>query len=140
MKNLFFIIIYSLLTMNSFAQNTEEAVVAASVEQLRVAMINADKKLLEKITAEDLSYGHSSGLVEGKKEFIEKLITGKSDFVSIEISNQKIVVQGSSAIVRHELHAQTNDSGKAGEVHLKVLLVWHKYGKEWKLLARQAVK
>jgi hypothetical protein len=44
------------------------------------------------------------------------------------------------AIVRHKLNATTNDSGKPGEVHLLVLLIFQKDHKEWKLLARQAVK
>jgi ketosteroid isomerase-like protein len=42
--------------------------------------------------------------------------------------------------VRHTLDADTNDNGKTGTVHLKVLLVWLKEGGEWKLLVRQAVK
>jgi ketosteroid isomerase-like protein len=42
--------------------------------------------------------------------------------------------------VRHKLHAKTNDGGKAGEVRLFVLLVFQKENKQWKLLARQAVR
>ena len=78
--------------------------------------------------------------VEGKAEFISKIVSGKSDFVSIGLNNQTIAVSGSTAIVRHRLDAKTNDNGKPGEVHLQVLLVWQKLHGHWKLLARQAVK
>jgi len=122
------------------AQTKEEKQVADAVEQLKTAMINADKNLLEKLADEKLSYGHSGGAVEDKKAFVEKIVSGKSDFVTIDLSDQVIIISGKTAIVRHQLKATTNDGGKPGEVSLKVLLVWQKNNGNWKLLARQAVK
>jgi ketosteroid isomerase-like protein len=110
------------------------------VEKLRVAMIDANKTELEKLVAEELSYGHSGGHIDDKKEFVEKIVGGQSDFVTIELSEQTISVSGKTAIVRHILKAKTNDAGKPGEVHLRILLVWQKQAGKWKLLARQAVK
>ena len=133
---LIFISSTSFLSVN---QNDETAV-AAAVEQLRLAMVNGDRAVLESLAADQLSYGHSGGLVENKAEFVEKIASGKSDFVSITISEQSIVISGKTAVVRHKLDAVTNDGGKPGEAHLKVLYVWQKQGKQWKLLARQAVK
>jgi hypothetical protein len=46
------------------AQTADEKAVAAAVEKLRKAMIAADKTTLEGLAAEELSYGHSNGLVE----------------------------------------------------------------------------
>jgi ketosteroid isomerase-like protein len=71
---------------------------------------------------------------------VEKIVSGKSDFVSIDLAEQTISISGKVALVRHILHAKTNDGGKPGEVHLRILLVWQKKGGQWKLLARQAVK
>jgi ketosteroid isomerase-like protein len=124
------------------AQSTEEKEVADAVEQLRVAMVNADKTTLENLAAAKLSYGHSSGAVDDKKTFVEKITSGASDFVSIDLTEQTISISGKVAIVRHTLKAKTNDAGKApGEVNIKVLLIWQKNKKNgWKLLARQAVK
>lgn len=124
----------------SFSQTKKQAVVAATVEVLKKAMIDADSSMLDKLTDEQLSYGHSGGTIDNKQEFITKIISGKSDFVSIELKDQSITISGKTAIVRHKLNAITNDNGKPGEVHLHVLLVWQKQHGEWKLLARQAVK
>jgi ketosteroid isomerase-like protein len=49
-------------------------------------------------------------------------------------------VQKNIALVRHSLIANINDGGKPSEIKLKILLVFTKTGKDWKLLARQAVK
>jgi ketosteroid isomerase-like protein len=125
---------------NAFCQDKKVRAVAAQVEIFKKAITDADSVTLDRITATELSYGHSGGMVENKKEFIQNILSGKSDFTSITLSNQTVSVSGKTAIVRHRLDASTNNDGKPGEVHLLVLLVWQKEYGEWKLLARQAVK
>jgi len=115
--------------------------VAAAAERLRVAMIDPTATALGALVSDDLSYGHSGGKVDTKASFISDLLDGKSDFVSITITDQTIkVVDANTAIVRHTLAADTIDSGKPGKVALKILGVWQKQGGDWKLLARQAVR
>jgi ketosteroid isomerase-like protein len=113
--------------------------VTDAVEALRKAMIDPDKAALDKLTATGLSYGHSGGQIQTQAEFIDALVSGKSDFVTIDLSNQVVAVTGDVAVVRHILSATTNDGGKPGTVKLSVLLVWQLQGGAWKLLARQAV-
>ena len=118
-----------------------EPAVAAAAERLRVAMVDPTPAALRALVADDLSYGHSGGKVDTQASFISDLLDRKSDFVSIAITDQTIkVVEGNTAIVRHTLTADTNDSGKPGKVALKILGIWQKQGGEWKLLARQAVR
>lgn len=110
------------------------------VEQLRTAMIDADAVQLNELSAKELSYGHSGGHVENQAEFIEKIVSGKSDFVTIEFKEQKINIVRDTAIVRHALVGTTNNQGKPGEVNIGVMLIWQKQHGKWKLLARQAFK
>lgn len=140
MKRILLIIAFIPVFSFANAQGKQEKAVLSATEQLRVAMIDANPAALEALTAAQLSYGHSSGHVDDKKTFVEKIVSGKSDFVTMELAEQTISVSGKVAIVRHILNATTNDGGKPGEVHLKVMLVWQKSGGQWKLLARQAVK
>jgi ketosteroid isomerase-like protein len=121
-------------------QGKSEAAVAKATEELRAAMVNADKNVLEKLTADKLSYGHSSGKIEDKTSFVNSIANGVSDFVSIDLTEQTISVSGKTAIVRHILKAKTNDGGRPGEAHIRILLIWQKQKGDWKLLARQAVK
>ena len=124
----------------SFSQTKDEKEIADVSEQLRMGMLNGDRAILEKLTSEKLSYGHSGGHIDDKKEFVEKLASGSSDFVTIDITEQTISISDKVAIVRHTLNAKTNDGGKPGEAHLKVMLIWQKQKGGWKLLARQAIK
>jgi len=140
MKNgiIFFIALFASLGMQ--AQTKEEKAVAVAVDRLKTAMLNGDGPNLQKLVSDDLSYGHSSGKIEDKVSFVESLTSGKSDFVTLELSQQTIKVVNDVAIVRHNLTADTNDNGKQSSVKLFVLLVWHKENGQWKLLARQAAK
>ena len=114
--------------------------VEAQVEQLRTAMINADAQKLKNLTASELNYGHSGGHVDDQAAFIEKIVSGNSDFVTIQLKDQTIQLVKDIAIVRHTLIATTNDRGKPGDVDIGVMLIWQKQHGDWKLLARQAFK
>jgi len=140
MKRLLLFPVVFLLLQCTYAQSREEKAVAKAVEYMRKAMIDGNKSSLEKLADDKLTYGHSSGLLEDKPTFVEHIVSGRSDFVTINLSGQTITVAGNTAIVRHVLDADTNDSGKPGTVHLRVMLVFIKEGKDWKLLARQAFK
>lgn len=134
------VLAFTLAIPAATAQSGEEKAVAAAVEQLRKAMVDADKTALDAVAARELSYGHSAGKVEDKAAFIEAIVSGKSDFTSIALSDQTITVSGDVALVRHALNGETNDGGKTGTVALGVLLVWQKQSGHWKLIARQAFK
>jgi hypothetical protein len=117
------------------------AAVTAAAERLRLAMIDPTPAALGALVADDLSYGHSGGRVDTKTSFIADLMDGKSDFVTLVISDQTVRVTGDVAVVRHTLTADTNDAGKPGKVAIKVLGVWQQQADgAWRLLARQAVR
>lgn len=139
MKLYLLLIAFCTMSTISFAQSKDEKAVIASVESLRKAMVDADKATLEKLADTKLSYGHSGGKIENKETFVDNIVSGRSDFVTIELADQTVAITGNTAIVRHNLNATTNDNGKPAEVHLHVLTVWVKDGNAWKLLARQAV-
>lgn len=140
-KKLIFATIF-LVAITVFGQkknNTQSVTDAA--EKLRLAMISGEKAELESLIVPELTYGHSGGHIDDAKEFVEKLVSKKSDFLTIDITKQNIQIIGNTAIVRHHFYATTADLGKEpGDVTLDILQVWTKVKKDWKLLARQAVK
>jgi ketosteroid isomerase-like protein len=139
-KLIFAMSFFMVLAVSGQKKNDKDAVTDAA-EKLRVAMISGDKSNLESLISPELTYGHSSGNIQNANEFVETLVTKKSDFLTINITNQNINIVGNTAIVRHHFYATTADLGKTpGDVTLDILLVWVKVKNDWKLLARQAVK
>ena len=119
-------------------QTGKESSVSAAVEDLRKAMVAADKSALDKLTLPELSYGHSSGRLENKAEFIEALVSGKSGFSAIELSDQTVNVVDKIALVRHVFNGTRRKEGD--KMKLSILTVWLQQQDQWKLLARQAAK
>lgn len=144
MKYFFTLLAVVLVQFSVFAQNDskskEEIAVASRVEILRQAMIDADGKKLKELTSTALSYGHSSGKLENQAVFIEKIVNGESDFVTIEFQNQTIEIVGDVAIVRHNLAAHTKDGGVDKDIKIGIMLIWQKQKNKWLLIARQAFK
>lgn len=128
------------MALGANAQTKDETNVATAVEKMRLAMISGQKADLDAVASEYLTYGHSSGKLQNKAEFMDSFLTKASVFVTITLTDQTIKVTGNTAIVRHKLAATTADGGKPGTVSLGIMLVFVKQHGEWKLLARQAYK
>lgn len=140
-KKLIFAMGFLMVIMVSGQKKNDRDAVTEAAEKLRSAMISGEKSALESLILPELTYGHSGGHIDDATEFVEKLVSKKSDFRTIDITNQNIQIVGNTAIVRHHFYATTADLGKApGDVTLDIVLVWVKVKKDWKLLARQAVK
>jgi ketosteroid isomerase-like protein len=127
------------LSFSAVAQSKDEKDVAAAVETLDKALLDADSATLAGITADELSYGHSTGKLQNKSEFIQDVLHG-ADFQKIAISDQTITIAGSNAIVRHVFSASLMINGTQNDVRIGILMVWEKQKGKWRLLARQGYK
>ena len=122
------------------AESADEAAVRKAVDDLTKAMIAADRAKLEMLTADALSYGHSAGKVETKKEFIDVIADKKTTYKSITLSDPVVSVVGNNAVARHTFAAEVESGGQASSPKIGVMQVWVKDGGAWKLLARQAFR
>jgi hypothetical protein len=123
------------------AQSADERAVAQAVDALAKAMLEVDRARLEALAADQLSYGHSAGKIETKKEFVDAILSRASAFRKLDLSDQTISVVENEAIVRHLMTGETvSPSGQVSPVKVGVLQVWQKKDGNWLLLARQAYR
>jgi hypothetical protein len=127
--------------MPAFAGADEDAV-AKNLEAFRAAQASSNGEILASLCAAELSYSHSSGVVEDKATFIANATNGKSKWLSLVYENPTIRVVGPAAIVRfHWLGEQEAVAdGKKSSTNLHILMNWQKQGSDWKLLSRAATK
>jgi hypothetical protein len=127
--------------MPAFAGADEDAV-AKNLEAFRAAQASDNAEILASLCAAELSYSHSSGVVEDKATFIANATNGKSKFLSLVYESPSIRVVGPAAIVRfHWLGEQEAVAdGKKSATNLHILMNWQKQGTDWKLLSRSATK
>src|ERR1700743_347929 len=99
------LLLFSVWSTSVCAQSTDERAVAGQVEVLRKAMIAGDKAVLNDVLADQLSYGQFFGPVNNKAQLIDALVSGQIAFTRIDLKDQRINVDGNTAIVRHKFIA-----------------------------------
>ncbi|MHC8394286.1 nuclear transport factor 2 family protein [Pseudomonas sp. LB3P93] len=114
--------------------------VANAVDHLTQAMLTKNIPELKALTAENLTYGHSSGKVQDKKDFIADIETGKSAFKTLEMQNQTITVSGDVALVRHHFSAQAIKGTEVVPTEIENFQIWQKKAGKWLLVGRQAFR
>jgi ketosteroid isomerase-like protein len=124
----------------ALAEAGNEAAVNQSVETLRKALLDADKAQLQRLVADQVTYGHSDGRVQNKGEFIDGVMTRKAVVKSITFPERKVAVVGDAAIARHLYESESETDGKPMSVRIGALQIWQKQDGSWKLLARQGYK
>ena len=124
-------------TVRAAEGGAEKAVIAA-LDTWKEATLKKDRALFEKVYHPDLTYVHSSGMIENKQQAIEHVAGNpKSVYESVTISDTKVKVTGSLAVVTAKVVIvqkghDTND--------LLGMFVWTKTPKGWQLIAREATK
>ena len=128
------------MAVPAFAQSADESAIGRNMDALHKAIVAVDKTQLEGLTWPELSYGHSSGRIETKAQFVEALVTKKSILSKIELSKMTTSIIGDLALVRGHFSGISESTGKPAPTEIELLLIWQKRGGDWKLLARQAYK
>lgn len=139
MKFLLFIS-FSFFRICSFAQQTDEEKLIATVKEFHQALVNKNTVSLNQQTDKALSYGHSNGWVETKKELINNLETGFISYQGFKEDSITVNRNGNVANVRFKAEIDATMKGVSNNFKLRVLEVWIKKGKRWVLFARQAIR
>ena len=125
---------------SAFAVTADEAAVTKNTEAHRAALMAADAKALDALSAPELSYSHSDGHIEDKATFIANATSGKSKWLSLAYDDTTVRVVGDAAIVRFKFVGESQTGDKKNQSNLGNLMVWQKQQGEWRLLARCSTK
>jgi ketosteroid isomerase-like protein len=124
----------------AFAGADEDAVLK-NVETFRAAQAAGKADAIAPLLAEDLSYSHSTGAVDGKGKLLAAITNASYKWTSLEYKDPTVKVVGPAAIVRFTfVGEQEFNDGKKTPQNLHILMNWQKQGNEWKLLSRSATK
>jgi hypothetical protein len=141
MKLFFFIFICSCISLTSFSQKVtdEERVMDLSAKKW-VWMIKKNYDSLESLLHERVTYIHSNGWSQNKKEFIEDLKSGKLVMKSAEISTQNTQIFAQTAIVNGMIKISGETKGTPFSTELIFNEGYIKEKGKWLLVSRLATK
>jgi ketosteroid isomerase-like protein len=128
-----------LLTLGAFAAdvtqqiNERERAWAAAVQ-------GGDVATLDKLYTDDLIYAHSTGNVDNKKSYLDRMKTGAQKYDRV-VHEKIAVVPHGDAVVTHSFARMSGTSnGKPFDDHLMILHLWVKQNGVWKIAAHQTTK
>ena len=141
-KNIFLILFIIFFAINVKAQdaNDPKMQVMMKMQDLRNALLSIDSVSLSALLADDVSYGHSTGIIQTKAQLIRDVMSGFQDYKSIEPSDLNIRVYDNAAVAVLKLKTNLIANGNPMDLNLNATLTWVKINNAWKLVARQAVK
>ncbi len=125
----------------ALAQSPDEKAILANLEIFRDGFLNQKLDQLALLVTDNVSYGHSSGTIETKQQFLDAVKNRKGKMTSLKFSDIKIEMSGASAIARHVWESTSEVDGKATNTKVGVMQVWQKAGDgKWRIYARQAFR
>ncbi len=136
----FFITIFFATIQLAVLAQSEEERLTGTLKEFHLALVKKNTVSINQQTDKALSYGHSNGWVETKKELIEHLGSGYMGYNSFREDSIKVEVNGNMAHARFIADINATMNGKEFTFKLRVLEVWVKKGKRWVLFARQAIR
>jgi len=122
------------------ADMVDENAIVEALERYRKALLMADKAQLDALCADEMTYGHSSGLTQTKSEFVADATSGKTAWISIGFEEQRSRVVGGAAVSRYVFVGESQSGGKVNALRFGAVMVWQMQGGYWKLLVRQGYK
>ena len=110
------------------------------MSSLRNALLSKDSAALSVLLADDVTYGHTNGLVQTKQQLIHDVMSGVQEYKSINPINIDVRIFDNTAIVNMTGDVSMLYQSRPLDFKMAVTLVWINKNGDWKLEARQSVK
>jgi ketosteroid isomerase-like protein len=135
-----FLLAFTLLAFSPAALATPaEKEVLAAMELWKRAMLTKDLAAFDQVFHPDLTYGHSSGLLENKTQAIDHVVKSTTVYDDVRFADTRVSVTGKTALVTGKVQYLKHPKDQKVIVQdLATLSVWVKTARGWQLRARQA--
>ncbi|MFN7947643.1 MAG: nuclear transport factor 2 family protein [Blastocatellia bacterium] len=141
MKHILTTIILALaLTAAATAQTADEKQVLKLEQQWVEALTKADTAALERIYHNDLTYTHSSGVVDTKASYLAGLKSGNTKYLALDRDEVKVRIYGNTAIVTCKAAIKLLNKEQPVNFTARVLHVYIRQGGRWQMVAHQTTR
>ncbi len=136
----YLLLIIAVFVSEAMVAQPPHMTIDSAVVELDRALLAKDSLRLKGLLGDEITYGHSNGWIQTKRDVIEDLFNGKITYKQISAADKEIKVSRKVAVVRMNADVDVTVSGTPVHVKLKILQVWQKRHFSWHLIARQSVK
>lgn len=134
------ILVLLLVAAGTLLLASSEDEVKAAINKFSAAVISKDRATLEKLVAEEVTYSHSSAMMENKKQMIDAMLSPDMKYESLDMEGTTYRIYGNTALVQTKMTVKNVQKGERKTLPLSVLMVWTKKNGNWQLVARQSTR
>jgi uncharacterized protein (TIGR02246 family) len=121
------------------APTAEDAVRAADAARIK-AFTSADRTALGSLLGEDLTYTHSSGLLDSKAGIIDAITSGKTQYHSLVTEDVTVRLYGDVAVLTGRAAVNVTNNGQLLDLKLRFISVYVKRDGRWQFVAWQSTR
>jgi Domain of unknown function (DUF4440) len=133
---LFTLLIQSVCIYRAYAQEQKQTI---TLERFQ-AMINRDSVKLDALLSDDLTYIHSNGILENKKEHIRNIMSGKIIYSKMDLKEQSSKHYNETNINNGIVEVTGKLNGTEFTLMLRFTEVYKKNKNIWQLVNWQSTK
>lgn len=112
-----------------------------AAETARVdALLRADYEALDRLLGEDLTYTHSTAVLDTKAMFLESLRSGRLRYLQFRHEDPKVRVLGDVGLINTVVRIVSVNRGQENRNHLRVTIVYAKRDGRWQMVAWQSTR
>jgi hypothetical protein len=100
-------------------------------------MLTANRQLLDAVCMDEVAFGHTSGLLQTKAEFIDQVCHGDTRWNALEFRNPRNRIVGDCALSHFRFVGQNQRGTETNRLEFDVVLVWRWQDGRWQMLVRQ---
>ncbi len=119
-------------------QTADAAKLRESEERRCRATVAADLGALDGLFDEGSVFTHSSGLREGKAEYLASLGSGKLVYKRLESTPESVTVWGDAAVIVGRMQIDAVAGGQARHIDSIYTSVWRRRGNVWRIVTLQS--
>ena len=104
------------------------------------AMVQGDLAKLSAVLSEDLTYAHTTGVLDTKAQFIAALASGQLKYESITPEERTVRVYGAVGIVTGTARMGVKVRGQQASFRIRYTTVYIKLHDRWQMVAWQSTR
>lgn len=116
------------------AAEVEREVLQADAARVK-ALVENDVGALEQLLGDDLTYVHSNGTLDTKASYIEALRSGRSRYLTMDMSETAVRALGDTALINARFEARVKVGDGEVNPRARVLIVYAKRDGRWQMVA-----
>lgn len=118
------------------AATAEDEIVAAE-KNWATAVVEQNVGELKRIYSEELIYAHSTGSIESRDDYLERMTSGKQRYDAIDHHKTTVRVHGTAAVAHSIVTMKGGNDGGPFDNRLMMIHTWVRAAGRWRLVAHQ---